>query len=45
MAGQGMDEELRSEIFKNAKQLHGVPYLVGTAMSRKRSKWSSTSMQ
>lgn len=22
-----MDEELRSEIFKNAKQLHGVPYL------------------
>jgi hypothetical protein len=27
MAGQGMDEELRSEIFKNAKQLHGVPYL------------------
>jgi len=22
-----MDEELRTEIFKNAKRLHGVPYL------------------
>ncbi|RIZ46924.1 hypothetical protein AXX04_29230 [Pseudomonas aeruginosa] len=27
MAGQGMDEEFRCEIFKNAKQLHGVFYL------------------